>query len=115
MSTITHMTEVLCVKCGQPAAFPRSVEVPFTCITCQPSGAGGYAHEMPVPALQPFQQRVVDESCELEVKVAKLDAFYDSEKFCEVPQPERLRLGRQLRAMKEYAAILKERIAAFTS
>jgi len=24
-----------CVICGQPAAFPKAVKVPYTCITCQ--------------------------------------------------------------------------------
>jgi len=30
------MNEVLCIKCGYPAAFPTAVKQPYTCLTCQP-------------------------------------------------------------------------------
>lgn len=29
------MSEIKCVQCGKPAAFPESAEVPFICIECQ--------------------------------------------------------------------------------
>jgi hypothetical protein len=29
------MKEINCIKCGQPAAFPKVVKEPYTCLTCQ--------------------------------------------------------------------------------
>ena len=34
----SKLNEVLCVKCGIPAAFPKVVTKPYVCLTCQTSG-----------------------------------------------------------------------------
>lgn len=70
-------------------------------------------HEMP-----PHQQRVVQEKVELDVKISALFAFIESynagiSKFAALPEPERMRLYAQHRAMVAYSCILAERIAAF--
>ncbi|TDS82619.1 hypothetical protein [Comamonas sp. JUb58] len=63
----------------------------------------------------PHQQRVVDEKRELDEKLQKLTAFINSEKFAEIvkDEDERGRLVCQEDVMKDYSAILDERIAAF--
>ena len=63
----------------------------------------------------PHQQRVVDEKRELDEKLQKLTTFINSEKFAEIvkDEDERGRLVCQEDVMKDYSAILAERIAAF--
>ena len=63
----------------------------------------------------PHQQRVVDEKRELDEKLQKLTAFISSEKFVTIVQDEaeRGRLVCQEETMKDYSAILAERIEAF--
>ena len=80
----------------------------------QKSAAPGY------PALlertmQPHQQRVVTEKAELDEKLAKLSAFISSDGFSTIvtDEDERGRLVCQEEIMKDYSAILGERIAAF--
>lgn len=65
--------------------------------------------------LAPHQQRVVDEKRELDDKLQKLTSFISSEKFTTIVQDEaeRGRLVCQEETMKDYSAILAERIAAF--
>ena len=63
--------------------------------------------------MQPHQQRVVDEKLELDGKIVRLDKFLEGDLFKSLPEEEKDRLVRQLRAMNEYFAILGERIAAF--
>lgn len=65
--------------------------------------------------LAPHQQRVVDEKRELDDKLQKLTAFISSEKFSTIVQDEaeRGRLVCQEETMKDYSAILAERIEAF--
>jgi len=65
--------------------------------------------------LAPHQQRVLDEKRELDDKLQKLTAFISSEKFSTIVQDEgeRGRLVCQEEAMKDYSAILAERIEAF--
>lgn len=65
--------------------------------------------------LAPHQQRVVDEKRELDDKLQKLTAFINSEKFSTIVQDEaeRGRLVCQEETMKDYSAILAERIEAF--
>lgn len=60
-----------------------------------------------------FQQRVVDELCDLQTKVAALSQFMASSIWLTVSEPERARLRRQHSIMIEYVAILRERIEAF--
>jgi hypothetical protein len=71
-------------------------------------------------ALAPHQQRVVDEKAELDDRIQKLAAFIDTfdkgfSIFAGLPEPERVRLYAQHRAMTTYSTILGERIAAFVS
>ena len=65
--------------------------------------------------LAPHQQRVVDEKRELDEKLHKLSAFISSEKFTTIVQDEaeRARLVCQEETMRDYSAILAERIEAF--
>ena len=65
--------------------------------------------------LAPHQQRVVDEKRDLDEKLQKLTAFISSESFATIVQDadERGRLVRQDEIMKDYSAVLGERIAAF--
>ena len=63
----------------------------------------------------PHQQRVVDEKCELDARLAKLIPFFDTPIFAALDEAEQSRLERQEEAMKAYSAILTERIAAFTA
>ena len=63
--------------------------------------------------LQPHQQRVVTEKAELDEKLAKLLAFFQTPIFEALPEAERSRLRNQARFMDGYAAVLEERIAAF--
>ena len=65
--------------------------------------------------LAPHQQRVVDEKRDLDEKLQKLTAFISSESATTIVQDaeERGRLVRQEGLMKDYSAVLGERIAAF--
>lgn len=63
----------------------------------------------------PHQQRVLDEKRELDDKLQKLSTFISSENFSNIVQDEaeRGRLVCQEEVMKDYSAILAERIEAF--
>ena len=62
----------------------------------------------------PHQQRVIDEKVELDVKISALHLFINGNAlFVGLPEPERMRLFVQYRAMREYSDILRDRIAAF--
>lgn len=63
--------------------------------------------------MQPHQERVVTEKKELDEKLSKLTAFYDTPIFASLDQAERDRLHRQGHAMSVYSDILEERISAF--
>ena len=64
--------------------------------------------------MQAHQQRVVDEKTELDGKIAKLVAFYDTPIYAGLDEAERVRLSRQGQVMSDYSDILGQRIAAFT-
>lgn len=66
-------------------------------------------------ALLPHQERVVREKDELDQKLAALSAFISSENFqlIVLDEEERGRLVCQEEVMKDYSAILEERIANF--
>lgn len=55
--------------------------------------------------------RVIREKAELEERLGKLLAFFQSPKFNELPAIDRSLLRSQARCMDGYAAILKERLA----
>ena len=64
--------------------------------------------------MQEYQLRVVEEKKELDAKQDKLIAFIDSENFMDVDVRGQGLLFRQLLNMKEYSAVLVERISMFT-
>ncbi|QHA89566.1 crAss001_48 related protein [Serratia rhizosphaerae] len=64
--------------------------------------------------LQPHEQRVFDESAELQSKVEKLRAFIDSGSiYQQLPADEAILLSAQLAAMTAYNRILQARIMKF--
>ena len=64
--------------------------------------------------LLPHQQRVVDESKELNDKIKKLGAFIlDNPIFLELEVEEQLDLKKQYDFMNKYTAILDRRISRF--
>lgn len=63
--------------------------------------------------MQPYQQRVIDEKAELDVKIQKLTEFLSSDKSESVEADEKDRLKWQLDIMRDYSKILGERIAHF--
>jgi len=63
--------------------------------------------------MQEFQQRVVDEKAALDEKREKLGQFIGGDIFNGLPQDEQERLDRQAALMRDYSAVLGERIAAF--
>jgi hypothetical protein len=65
-------------------------------------------------ALQPHQQRVVDEKRDLDEKLEKLVAFTRSPTFADLDSGERNRLDQQAATMAMYSDILGDRIAAFS-
>lgn len=67
----------------------------------------------PAEGLQPHQQRVVTEKADLDERLGRLLAFFQTPSFEFMAEPERSRLRNQARFMEGYSAALKERIAAF--
>lgn len=63
--------------------------------------------------LMPHQQRVVTEKTELDEKIDKLVAFFETQTFKNLPLDEQSRLARQCEHMGKYSEVLAERIAAF--
>lgn len=64
--------------------------------------------------MQPHQQRVVDESKELNTKFEALNKFIsENDTYKKLPDGEKELLVKQSRVMGEYLAILNERIRAF--
>ena len=67
----------------------------------------------PAEGLQPHQQRVVTEKADLDERLGRLLAFFQTQTFEALPEAERSRLRNQARFMDGYSAVLKERIVAF--
>jgi hypothetical protein len=65
-------------------------------------------------AMEPYQERVIQEKKELDEKIAKLEALLNSHLWWELPILELDRMRRQQRHMRDYATVLGERIATFT-
>lgn len=64
--------------------------------------------------LQPHQQRVVEEKEQVSERLSKLLAFFQGSIFHTLPAAERARLRSQARFMDGYAAVLEDRIVAFS-
>lgn len=62
---------------------------------------------------EPYQIRVIDEKQELDVKIAKLEAFSETESFSSLSKEEQDRLLDQLYHMIQYSEILEQRIENF--
>jgi hypothetical protein len=63
--------------------------------------------------MAPHQERVIAEKVELDEKLAKLMAFFETEVFDGLVADERERLSKQAEYMQLYSDVLGERIAAF--
>lgn len=61
----------------------------------------------------PHQQRVVTEKDELEDKLTKLVAFFETDFFSKIEKDEQERLKRQSGFMQSYLEVLEERISNF--
>lgn len=70
-------------------------------------------NELDTGTLKPYQQRVIFEKIELDEKIQKLEAFFQSEHWNSVSDEEGGRLYRQIDIMTDYSDILDQRIAAF--
>lgn len=63
--------------------------------------------------MKPYQERVVTEKKELDLRRERLSLFIGGETYQTLDTTERLRLSEQLAVMTEYSIILGERISAF--
>jgi hypothetical protein len=63
--------------------------------------------------LQPYQERVVQERYDLNVKILALSKFFDTPMYASLELFDRSILVRQLNVMREYMEILESRIAGF--
>jgi len=63
--------------------------------------------------LTTYQQRVVEEKLDLDVRLFRLSSFLPTEPFYETSEAEQMRLQRQEMLMRLYSQVLGERIAAF--
>jgi hypothetical protein len=64
-------------------------------------------------ALQPHQERVLEERRELDEKIHKLTVFIASARIAQVSLAESRRLYQQLQIMLDYSRVLQDRINAF--
>ena len=64
--------------------------------------------------MKPHEQRVVEEKKELDIKLDKLTEFMKGDIYSTVSAYERSRLYRQYSIMREYSAVLAERIVHFS-
>ena len=65
--------------------------------------------------MQPYQQRVVKEKQDLDIKIADLKDFLNSNKFDVLHPLEKARLSLQKAAMLKYSGVLADRINAFSA
>lgn len=63
--------------------------------------------------MEPYQERVVEEKKELDVKLRALDDFLESETFDGLDNAQQYLLRKQSQHMESYSHVLGERIAAF--
>lgn len=60
--------------------------------------------------MEAFLERIIDEKDELQDRAAKLENFINGEKFRELKGLEQVYLKEQLKFMKGYLSILRQRI-----
>lgn len=63
--------------------------------------------------MKPFQQRVIAEKADLDLKLSSLTNFFRMVDFNSLDEEEQSRMIEQSVAMNDYSRILGERIAAF--
>ena len=63
--------------------------------------------------MNPYQLRVIEEKEQLDEKLAKLILFFTNPIYLGLDDAEKVRLKRQVDAMGNYSAVLRERISAF--
>lgn len=63
--------------------------------------------------LEPYQERLLEEKKELDIKLDKLTNFLKSEMFKKISPIDAILLENQRTIMVEYSAILAQRIALF--
>lgn len=90
-----------------------------TVSTWAPSGSDSLAEDWQIvdtvaSSLPPHQQRVTDEKADLDDRLTKLKAFFDTPIFAGLVPAEQDRLCAQSEAMGAYSQILGARIVAFT-
>lgn len=84
---------------------------PYSMVAC--GHPAGVVPDFTEIAMQPYQQRVVNEKSKLDEKIKKLSEFIESNHFARVDQDEQVRMRQQLRAMQTYSDVLYDRIDAF--
>ena len=97
-------------SCQQPPAPPASQQPELAPKTSTPPVQ---AAPQPAKQLPDYQQRVVVEKSELELKIKSLAAFLLGPVFEKLDTIEQVRLRKQLALMRDYAEILGQRILAF--
>lgn len=65
--------------------------------------------------MQMHQHRVINERTDLDERITKLAGFIGCTVYQSLPASEQALLTRQLAVMREYSAILAQRIAGWTS
>jgi hypothetical protein len=68
-----------------------------------------------LPKMEPSQQCVIDEKCELDEKLTRFNAFIKTDTFQGLDRVEQLLLRRQLWVMQEYSKTLELRIKKFSA
>ena len=63
--------------------------------------------------MQPHEKRVVDEWCELSIKVDKLKTFLEYDKYESIDIYDKILLKQQLQHMSNYLDVLERRIVIF--
>ena len=61
--------------------------------------------------MEPHQCRMIEEKEQLDQRIARLAAFFDTETYQELPDYEKLLMQRQWQFMTGYSEVLGERIA----
>lgn len=65
--------------------------------------------------MQAYQERVVEEKNELDIKIEKLTTFLKGEAYDKLNPAEQGRMAKQLDIMRSYSDVLGDRIRAFVS